>query len=810
MNASAPILRRSVIVAVTIASFTIAGLPVTAVRGAQGNSVRVENFSLRPGGEVRVENARGATRVESWDSASVRVVAEKKTPVGSSLEPNEMVMMGAGNALIIECRQSAMPARIDLTLYVPKQSQLELNGGAFPVDVSGSLLGATVETTSGAIGYRLPTSDDAIVEARTMQGVVRSTVPLAEVERSGVQMLRGQLGKGDSQIILNSQSGNISLSPGAASSRLARSASAPAATRAGGSPAGAQQSSDQSQTGYAGTTAGRSRAGTAPAPQQNNNPSSTGAGSIDLGGVDRGDDGSGRSRSGPFEREHQQRNSAGGNSGLRARIIPPGSPIPASGGGNSSGADQTTDDQDQSAGSSTSSSGQQMPPDPTVSSSGSGAVFAGADVGDSSDSNSKIGPFDRERRARNTGGGNSGLRVRIIPSGQALGSRDSDNNVFPSPSQDQGVNQSPPPRNTRSQIQYGSLDNSQVGSTTQPRGASRVPLDTSDLDSPSAGGSGSGAPPVLRRGADVDSGAPSPAAARRNSDSDEEAITLKAALVNLNVSVTNHSGLALGNLKKEEFQVAENGEQQRIEFFAASNAPFNLVLLIDLSGSIKDKLEVIKSAALKFLDVLGPQDKVAVVSFTDQIRVVSQLTSDRDELKRRIRAIERPQGGTAFYEAVWFSAVETLRGTQGQRNAIVVLSDGVDSSMDRYNPLDSRVSFPQLSRRIEESDVIVFPIYLDTEYEEVFERGNSTSEAYAVSRDQLARLAEVSGGQMFKAEKAGDLTNVYKQVAAAIRTVYSIGYQPTNSEKDGTFRRIRVTVNRGDAAVRTRKGYYAK
>jgi VWFA-related protein len=278
----------------------------------------------------------------------------------------------------------------------------------------------------------------------------------------------------------------------------------------------------------------------------------------------------------------------------------------------------------------------------------------------------------------------------------------------------------------------------------------------------------------------------------------------------MNVSVTTRAGLALGNLKKEDFQITENGDNQTIEFFAPASTPFNLVLVIDLSGSIKDKLDIIKSAALKFLDVLGSQDKVAVVAFTDEIRVVSQLTSDRDELKRRIKAIERPQGGTAFYEAMWFSLVDTLRGTQGQRNAIVVLSDGVDSSMDRYNPMDSRVSFAQLSNRLEESDVIVFPIYLDTEYEEVFERGNSTSEAYAIARDQLDRLAEVSGGQRFKAEKAGDLAGVYKQVAAAIRTVYSIGYQPTNPEKDGTFRRIRVSVNKADAAVRARKGYYAK
>jgi VWFA-related protein len=290
----------------------------------------------------------------------------------------------------------------------------------------------------------------------------------------------------------------------------------------------------------------------------------------------------------------------------------------------------------------------------------------------------------------------------------------------------------------------------------------------------------------------------------------DEAVVLKAALVNLNVSVTNRSGVALANLKKEDFEVAENGEQQRVEFFQTTTAPFNLVLVLDLSGSIKDKLDVVKSAALRFLEVIGPQDKVAVVAFTHEIKVVSQLTSDRNELRRRIKAIERPEGGTAFYEAMWFSLADTLRGTRGQRNAIVVMTDGVDSSLDRYNPASTRVSFNQLAQRLEESDTLVFPVYLDTEYEEVFERGNSSSEAYAVARDQLDRLAELTGGQKFRAEKVGDLSGVYKQVAAAIRTVYSVGYYPSNAERDGTYRRVRVSVNRPEAAVRTRKGYYAR
>src|SRR5687767_13384326 len=152
-----------------------------------------------------------------------------------------------------------------------------------------------------------------------------------------------------------------------------------------------------------------------------------------------------------------------------------------------------------------------------------------------------------------------------------------------------------------------------------------------------------GAPPVLNRSRAEDSSNTPLANATETAakSSDEEAIVLKATLVNLNVSVTNRAGVALSNLKLEDFAVAENGQAQKIEFFQPTTAPFNLVLVLDLSGSIKDKLDVVKAAALRFVDILGPQDKVAVVTFTDEIRVVTQLTNDRDELKRRIKAVDR-------------------------------------------------------------------------------------------------------------------------------------------------------------------------
>ena len=189
---------------------------------AQGSSVRVETFNLNPGGQVRIENLRGATRIEAWDMDSVRVVAEKKSPAGASLDPSDLMLMGIQNTITIQCKQQGRPGRIDLTVSVPRGSRIQLFGGTWPVDVNGSLASAVVETTTGAIGYRIPANDDASVAMRSSRGVVRSTAALAVTERTGTQSLQGRLGGGLAPIILNSQAGNITLTPGPNVSQIAR------------------------------------------------------------------------------------------------------------------------------------------------------------------------------------------------------------------------------------------------------------------------------------------------------------------------------------------------------------------------------------------------------------------------------------------------------------------------------------------------------------------------------------------------------------------------------------------------------------
>ncbi|MEK6325280.1 MAG: VWA domain-containing protein [Acidobacteriota bacterium] len=822
MKILAPTNRRGINCARSLFLCACVLLTATVMLRAQSTAVRVETFSLKPNGEVAVENPRGATRVESWDSQTVRVVAEKKGPAGSSIEPGELVLMGAQNSIIVQCKQGA--GRIDITLYVPHTAQLQVTGGVWPVDISGTLSTAVIDTTSGNIAYRLPPNDDARVTIRSALGTVRSTIPLTAVERIGTRSLKGQIGTGAAQVILNSQNGNVTLTPAphsAAVARVSKTDTLSARTQPSRGVTPGESESD-SQKSAAQRPGGRTTIKPDPALQDDSGVSDPGAtnraaqsnGSVVFAGSDRSDDSSTTTTSGPFTRPRLERKTSGGNSGLKVRIIPSNGQPRTSRDAAGSVFDQANDEEDaQASRSSTtgSSSGSQSSNAVGRNYPASGSVeIGGTDRADVGTSKARVGPLERDRQTRNTSGGNSGMRVRIIPADSPPGPARDASSVFDQ--RDDGPEATASGGTaTRSSSRTGSGQSARSDDYV-PTGARRADSTARTDDEIASTKSRAGVPPVLQRSrAEDSSNEPLTNETGATAKSpDEDAIVLKAALVNLNVSVTNRAGVALANLKAEDFEVAENSQPQKIEFFQATTAPFNLVLVLDLSGSIKDKLDVVKSAALRFVEVLGPHDRIAVVTFTDEIRVVSQLTNDRDELKRRIKAVDRSQGGTAFYEALWFSLLDTLGGTRGQRNAIVVMTDGVDSSLDRYNPMESRVSFNQLARRLEESDVIVFPIYLDTEYEEVFERGNSSSEAYAIARDQLERIGELTGGQIFKAEKVGDLSGVYKQVAAAIRTVYSVGYYPTNADRDGTFRRVRVGVNRADAAVRTRKGYYAK
>lgn len=293
---------------------------------------------------------------------------------------------------------------------------------------------------------------------------------------------------------------------------------------------------------------------------------------------------------------------------------------------------------------------------------------------------------------------------------------------------------------------------------------------------------------------------------------DTETVRVETELVDLNVSVfAQDRARAVGQLGQKDFLVFENGVPEEIAFFASASAPFDLVLLLDLSGSTADKLDLVRKSARRFVEAARPEDRIAVVTFTDAPRVVSGLTSDRKELINRIKKIEKPKGGTNFWDSLSF-VLTSLMNQPGssRRGAVIAMTDGVDNALPDVPGEGSRKSFEELLEIIRRSGTIVLPIYLDTE-EEMVMQGRANRQAYFIARQQLFIIAEESGGNIYRAARVEDLKGVYEQVIRDLSTVYSIGYRPANRVRDGSWRTVAVRLaGRPDLAARTKRGYYAK
>ena len=305
---------------------------------------------------------------------------------------------------------------------------------------------------------------------------------------------------------------------------------------------------------------------------------------------------------------------------------------------------------------------------------------------------------------------------------------------------------------------------------------------------------------------------PPPKPVAQQKDDGIETLRIDTDLVDLNVSVFSRNPRnQVGDLRQTDFTVMENGKPEEISFFASAETPFDLVLLIDLSGSTADKLNLIRKSATRFVEAARPVDRISIVTFTDVPLVVSNLTTDRDKLKERIKKIAKPVGGTNFWDALYFVLKHVLGAKdRARRQAVVVMTDGVDNALPDIPGPGSATSFDDLLEAIKKSDAIVIPIYLDTEREEI-KKHRANEEAYGIARQQLSLIADESGSLLYRARKLEDLKGVYEQVIRNLGMVYSIGYRPTNRERDGSWRNVVVRlVNHPELLARTRRGYYAK
>lgn len=314
--------------------------------------------------------------------------------------------------------------------------------------------------------------------------------------------------------------------------------------------------------------------------------------------------------------------------------------------------------------------------------------------------------------------------------------------------------------------------------------------------------------------------------------SDDEPIKLHTTLVQVPVVVKEKGGRYLTDLRKDDFSIYEDGARQTIEYFGTTEEPFNVALLLDSSGSTADQLQQIKTAALAFIDNLRPQDKVLLIEFNDSVRVLSELTNNREQLRRAIADIQ-PGEYTQVYEAVYTAVWERLADIEG-RKAVILFTDGIDNASSEIVEEDT------LDAVIESEDVIVYPIRYSTraDVERRIERkfaaqrvGNSqkteTDEQKAQKADMdqqkamleldrayrqadayLEELARLSGGVVERADQITDLKGALARIADELRKQYWLGYYPPN-EKQITSRRITVKVSRPDAIVRARPGYKA-
>lgn len=293
--------------------------------------------------------------------------------------------------------------------------------------------------------------------------------------------------------------------------------------------------------------------------------------------------------------------------------------------------------------------------------------------------------------------------------------------------------------------------------------------------------------------------------------SEGDVIRVDSQLVTLNISVIDRgTNRGLPGLGQSDFKLFEDGEEQRIVQFESSSAPFDLVLLIDLSGSTREVVKLIRAAAIHFVDAARPADRIGVITFAGEAKVISQLTADRELLRQRIETIDTARGDTKLYDATNFAMDELLRESKkSRRSAIVLMSDGLDGTIPGVSGQQgSHSTYQETLRNIQEFDGVLYTLWLNTEYEAMNPQ-DTQPEAFDAGHNRMKEMADAGGGVFYEVEKLTDLAGTYEQVVADLGTMYSLAYRPTNSTRDGKWRAIRIGVNRTNAVPRGKRGYYA-
>ncbi|HEX8491383.1 MAG TPA: VWA domain-containing protein [Pyrinomonadaceae bacterium] len=339
---------------------------------------------------------------------------------------------------------------------------------------------------------------------------------------------------------------------------------------------------------------------------------------------------------------------------------------------------------------------------------------------------------------------------------------------------------------------------------------------------------------------------PTPASNEPEEVGEGDIVRVNTSLVTVPVSVMDRSGRYVPDLQQRDFRIFEDGIEQQVAYFASVEKPFTVALVIDTSSSTHFRMEQIQDAALAFVDQLRPEDQVIVVSFDDDVRVLSEATSDRYALRNAIRRT-RNGGSTRLYDAVDFVINQRLNRVSG-RKAVVLFTDGVDTT-------SKRATYQSNVRDAEELDALIYPVQYDT-YNDVNAGGGGggggtnwpgrspmprrrsssilidilggvlggpvvigsgggggsggagTSRSdYERANNYLNDLADKTGARLYRADTQYNLTQSFALIAEELRRQYSLGYYPKNMAQAGQRRQIKVRVMRPNLAVRARDSY---
>jgi VWFA-related protein len=306
----------------------------------------------------------------------------------------------------------------------------------------------------------------------------------------------------------------------------------------------------------------------------------------------------------------------------------------------------------------------------------------------------------------------------------------------------------------------------------------------------------------------------------------DEIVRTETSLVQLNVGVVDKQGRPITSLTRNDFVVYEDGVKQSIQHFESVDAPFSLVLLLDMSGSTVNFRQQLKLASQRFLDALAPEDRVAVIQFNAKVKSLSGFSIDRRKTAYAIDIAEGA-GETHFYDALKY-ALRELEKEGKRRKAIVVLTDGLDTHLrnaDRATVSkaqtdeealaaikpDASADFNAVLTAADRQGVTIYPLALPSgDPKRLPLPSPNITGIYAAARARLQSLADRTGGHLNEINRLEYMAQLYREVAANLRTLYTVAYQAPSDRPRGKWREIRVEVTLSDLTARTKPGYYAR